>query len=263
MVSGNGCGRPAVGSRAFALVVGILLAGQAAAAPRSTDPRLSVTLEHGAGGSRHDGCAWQPGFTIADLDGNVGAMTVFDDGTGSALFAGGRFRTAGGALVNNAARWDGSSWSPLSGPSGTGTGGSSAGVQALATYDDGSGSALYFGGDFILAGGETVYKIARWDGAGWSALTGPSGTGTYHAVSALAAFDDGSSAALYVGGAFITAGGVTVNRIARWDGETWSALGGPSGIGMDGPVYALCVFDDGSGPALYAGGNFDTAGGSR
>ncbi len=30
---------------------------------------------------------------------------------------------------------------------------------------------------------------------------------------------------LYAGGDFTTAGGVAVNRIAKWDGSAWSALG--------------------------------------
>ena len=70
-------------------------------------------------------------------------------------------------------------------------------------------------------------------------------------------FDDGSGPALYAGGVFTTAGGVTVNRIAQWDGTRWSALGS----GMNGSVSALTVYDDGTGPVLYAGGRFTTAGG--
>ena len=54
---------------------------------------------------------------------------------------------------------------------------------------------------------------------------------------------------------------MTVNGVARWDGSAWSALSGPSGTGVERLVYALAVFDDGSGPALYAGGYFTTAGG--
>jgi len=46
-------------------------------------------------------------------------------------------------------------------------------------------------------------------------------------------------------------------RIAKWDGAGWSALGS----GMDRNVLALGVFDDDTGPALYAGGTFATAGG--
>src|SRR5204863_380015 len=74
----------------------------------------------------------------------------------------------------------------------------------------------------------------------------------------LHAFDDGSGPALYVGGLLTVAGGVVVNRIARWNGASWSSLG--SGT-ADGAVFALCAFDDGTGSALYAGGDFNSAGG--
>ena len=66
------------------------------------------------------------------------------------------------------------------------------------------------------------------------------------------AFD--SSGNLYAGGVFSTAGGNPANRIARWDGSAWSALG----TGVDGRVRALAV---GSSGNLYAGGEFSTAGG--
>lgn len=57
---------------------------------------------------------WQPTFGgQAALDGPVWAMTVFDDGTGPALYAGGAFVTAGGSPVNGVARWDGATWTPL------------------------------------------------------------------------------------------------------------------------------------------------------
>jgi hypothetical protein len=52
------------------------------------------------------------------------------------------------------------------------------------------------------------------------------------------------------------AGGGFAVRIARWNGATWSSMGG-----IDGPVYALAVYDDGGGPGLYAGGSFTGAGG--
>ena len=72
----------------------------------------------------------------------------------------------------------------------------------------------------------------------------------------LCVFDDGSGGgpALYAGGAFNAAGGVPAFNLAKWDGTSWSAVGG----GVNGAVHALCVYDDGSGggPALYIGGNF-------
>lgn len=48
------------------------------------------------------------------------------------------------------------------------------------------------------------------------------------------------------------AGGVPASRIAKWDGASWSALG--SGLNRFEGARSLAVFDDGTGPALYAGG---------
>jgi hypothetical protein len=127
-------------------------------------------------------------------------------------------------------------------------------VQALTVFDDGGGPALYAGGTFATAGGVPAHSIAKWNGSTWSALD----SGLDPWVGALTAFDDGSGPALYAGGNFTTAGGVAANYIAKWNGTSWSALG--SGMGGVNPyVYALTVFDDSSGPALYAGGGFWTS----
>src|SRR5439155_11656368 len=72
---------------------------------------------------------------------------------------------------------------------------------------------------------------------------------------------------LFVGGDFTMAGTVAVNRIAKWNGTSWSSVG--SGLAA-GSVHALSVFDDGvsgspapgdTGPALYVGGLFSNVGG--
>lgn len=197
---------------------------------------------------------WSDGFGTfqTGLDDYGAAFTVFDDGNGPALIAGGNFVHAGGVTVNFIARWDGTSWSSLGG----GTNGGIQPVTSLGVFDDGSGRALYAGGDFTVAGGVPASHIARWDGAHWSAVGG----GMNYGVDAMAVFDDGTGPALYAGGRFDAAGGGPANRIAKWDGASWTPLGG--GItGTGSQVLALTVFDDGSGPALYAAGYFDGAGG--
>jgi hypothetical protein len=88
--------------------------------------------------------------------------------------------------------------------------------------------------------------------------------GTWHAMAggldgAVFAAVYGRDGNLYVGGAFITAynaagtgSPVTVNRIARWNGTTWEALG----AGFNSTVRALTFTPDGT---LYAGGDFTDA----
>jgi hypothetical protein len=200
------------------------------------------------------------GSTWSDLNGgvegtfrtSVNALAVHDDGRGPALFAAGEFARAGGRSVANVARWDGRGWSSL------GAGLNNA-VHALAVHDDGlgGGAALYAAGLFSHSGSVPAGRIARWDGASWSAL----GSGLSETAFALESHDEGFGAgpALFVGGRFTSAGGVSAARIARWDGASWSALG----TGVNNVVECLRSFDDGQGlgPALYAGGQFTSAGG--
>ena len=193
--------------------------------------------------------SWLPTFGAQPgVSGQINALAVYDGGDGPELYVGGNFSSAGGAPATGVAKWNGSSWSGVGVPG--------AFVNALVVFDDGTGPALYAGGNFTEGGGEGN-RIARWDGSSWSTL----GSGLDEAVYALAVYDDGGGPALYAGGDFLNAGGEPANRIAKWDGVSWSALGDGIG-GADFPfVYALAVFDDGSGSALYAGGIFTTAGG--
>jgi hypothetical protein len=178
----------------------------------------------------------------------VFALCSHDDGGGRALYAGGAFSAAAGAVADNVARWDGVAWAPL------GAGIPNGAVLALASFDDGGGADLYAAGIFSQAGGATANAIARWDGAAWSALPGNlSGS-----IDALVVHDDGSGSALYAGGSFTISGPGGAARVARWNGTAWS----PVGV-APGPVDALCVYDDGlgGGPALYASGTFGGSGG--
>jgi hypothetical protein len=190
----------------------------------------------------------------ANQPAGVGLTAAVED----TLVAGGNFTTAGGATVNRIAGWDGVDWSALTGPSGTGADGA---VFALTEFE----GDLIAGGSFINAGGVPVSGIASWDGTQWSPLVGSSGVpGVTVAplgfVSSLQVYNGD----LYVGGAFPRAGGtLTVNNIARWDGNDWSALPGPGGVGVtltgssSAPVWDLTLHAG----ELVAAGTFDSAGG--
>jgi hypothetical protein len=202
---------------------------------------------------RWDGSRWSP---LDDgMNQTVRALAVYDDGSGAALYAAGDFTMAGGVAASRIARWDGLGWTAV------GSGLDNI-AFALDVFDDGSGPALYVGGVFQTAFSSTgapvpATRIAKWDGSSWSAL----GSGMDNAVTAFAVYDDGSGPALYAGGHFFTAGGVTVRQVARWNGSRWSAVGGGVGGATNPRVNALTVYDDGSGPKLVAGGYFTTAGG--
>lgn len=132
----------------------------------------------------------------------------------------------------------------------TGTNGSVYAVVA-------SGSDIYIGGDFTLAGSTPVHNIAHWSHSShrWYAL----GEGVNSRVTALTVY----GTHLYAGGNFTTAGGQATAYLAQWDTltETWSPVGSGtmtfSGI-FSPSVNALAIY--GSGNVIVAG-KFETVGG--
>ena len=82
----------------------------------------------------------------------------------------------------------------------------------------------------------------------WDPTISPCVPGVDGSVCALTVYDG----KLIAGGYFARAGGVGANRVASWDGSSWS----PLGSGMDNYVYALTVYDG----KLIAGGQFTIAG---
>lgn len=114
-----------------------------------------------------------------------------------------------------------------------------------------AGTNLYVGGTFTNLEGVPANHVAGWDGQHWLPLGGGGQDGLNGVPNGMAIGKDGS---LFVCGGFSVAGSVAAQQVARWDGQTWSAVGG----GVDGVAYALAVGDDGS---LYVGGRFKHAGG--
>src|SRR5690606_14189905 len=102
-------------------------------------------------------------------------------------------------------------------------------VNAVAVFDDGSGPALYAAGSFTTASGKPCNRIARWNGQRWE----PLGLGVNNAVLTMVVHDDDGEGptppALYIGGQFSSANGVPCNRIARWNGTTFTNVGNADG----------------------------------
>ena len=115
---------------------------------------------------------------------------------------------------------------------------------------------LYAGGPFTTAGDISANSIAKWNGSSWSTLG--SGLVAFLGIKPMASSAIDKLGNLYAGGGFHTAGDVSANNIAKWNGSSWSALG--DGIGV--MEYDSCnslAFDTLGN--LYAGGLFTTAGG--
>ena len=183
---------------------------------------------------------WDARFGGQGVNGMVNAVAV----SGSDVYVGGSFTRAGSVNATNIAKWNGSNWSALGG-------GVNNQVYAIAVQ----GTNVYAGGKFTAAGGISVNFIARWNGTSWSALGSGLNNGVSGYVYTLAAPPEGQVGA-YAGGIFgsaIQSNGslLTVNYITRWNGSSWSALGG----GVNSTVYGVTVvLND-----VYVGGEFTTA----
>lgn len=178
--------------------------------------------------------------------------TLEDPSTGQpAVYAGGLFTSIGGVPAIGIAKWDGKQWHAMGD-------GLNSRVFAIERFDDGSGPKIYAGGDFTASGSTPIASIARFNETlqRWEQV----GAGLDGAVIALTVWDDGMGGGpnLWAGGLFMSSGGVSARKVARWNGTNWSGVAG----GMDDGVRSFCVYDDGGGPRLYAGGLFNTAGGA-
>ena len=222
----------------------------------SGTPRLFAAGDFGVAGgqpgnhiARWDGSAWS-GVGNNGLDLPAHALATWTVAGSTFLVAGGEFNNAGMLPAARAARWNGTAWGAVFGT----TFNSNPTVDALAATSDGT----------LYAAIEAAPYVRRTSTLAPFSNFGPE-LGLDAAGLDLAAFDDGGGPALFVTGVFTHAGGQTANRIARWNGTSFSALG--SGLGGSGGLNqiegdALAVFDDGSGPALYVAGNFTQAGGA-
>ena len=197
--------------------------------------------------ARWNGSTWSA-MSSSSLDspnGTVKSLVFY----GGALFAGGFFTNLGGfAAADSIARWNGTNWEALGG-------GLNGGVEAIAFAPSG---LPYAGGSFTDAGGQAPADyIARFDGSNWTAL-GSNGAGNGAVNSTVFAIVV-SGSDVYVGGQFSNAAGIPeADRIALFNGTSWSGLGSNgSGDGaLNSVVRSLAV-----GSSLFIGGDFANAGG--
>ena len=188
-------------------------------------------------------CEWET--SSGQPGGDVNALAVWDDGNGPALYVGGSFAEIGDVAMNNIARWDGTEWTAVTSGGNPGVGGV---VNALFVHNDGSGEKLYVGGNFTFP----QSYLAAYNGTNFISV----GSGTINQVSGMAEFGGD----LYAAGSFTFAGGTFVNRIARWNGAGWAAMGNQFFFGANDNVLTAVGTDSsaGVGPGLFVGGTFSS-----
>jgi len=193
--------------------------------------------------------AWIGSWTYIGngVNDSVFSLTASEPPANTYLYIGGSFTMSGTSIVKRTARLLGITGSP----SQLGAGIDDGTVYALAIY--GPGTTLYAGGSFIMIGGITFNRIARWTG-NWSLV----GTGINNTVYSLYTTNTVTSPGiLCVGGLFTDAGGVPADRVATWNNSNWGTLGSGMSGGNPSIVRAFRDFR----MVLAAGGLFTSAGG--
>ncbi len=192
----------------------------------------------GAGLHRWTGAAWES----AGVSGGIEAIIAVQEPDGLALYIARDLGATSSVDRRDPVTGDWTTLGTLDGE-----------ARDLASWDDGTGPAIYVCGDFQTVDAVAAKRIARFANGAWSAL----GDGLNNLAYSLAVWDDGSGERLWVGGQFSFAGNSPASRLASWDGASWRG-GGPS---INGPVFAIFPHTIGDQTSLWIGGNFTTIGG--
>ena len=162
--------------------------------------------------------------------------------SGSKVYVGGFFNTAGEKMTNNIAMWNGSKWESL----GNGINGH---VTTIITNEN----IIYASGLFTKAGNVNANNIAKWNGSKWESLgSGIDLSLDSNFIGSMAV--DGND--LYVGGNFYKAGNVNVSNLAKWNGTNWENFQG--GVTGQSEIVNSIVIDKNKN--IYIGGGFFKAG---
>ncbi len=180
-------------------------------------------------GSSYSWKAFGKGFNNA-----VFALAVYNN----ELYAGGDFSIANDSdFVYGIAKWDTTAarWRPVE----TNTGSDARTIQAFCVYN----GALWAGGSFAKIDGIVCNGIGYYDGTAWHPIGTGNNTGlggqTYYSGTGEITDMLADSSNLYICGSFTKVNGLICNKIAKFDGSSWCALG----YGVDLRPEGLSMFN--------------------
>lgn len=201
-----------------------------------------------------NGVTWESVGPIGSFDNDIRAMVEFE----GELWVGGDFNNVGGnPPLDGLVKYDPNTGGWAGGNSGVDLiGGVNETVRVL--YVNPNDGNLYMGGEFPeLWDGDAAAQdfnmsgIAMYDGSNWT----PLGTGLNEYCRAMHEYNGD----IVAGGYFTNAGGTAANKIAKWNGTSWSAMGqGFDASGVDEYVKSAAVWNG----TFFAGGAYTQAEGN-
>jgi hypothetical protein len=179
--------------------------------------------------------------SVGDVWGYITDMAVYNN----KLFVVGNFDSIDGVSAKNIAVYDGNSWQAVAD-----TLFESGMLNTIDVYQ----GKLYVGGvlwDFMAS----TACVFNFDGTAWADIGASDFTDTTSTVYSMHVFQN----ELYVGGTFHASAGAPGESIARWNGSTWSGVGGGilDTLNYSASVLSMCIHDN----KLVVGGGFKKAGG--
>ena len=187
---------------------------------------------------------WQP--VSDDLNDYRVVYSLYADTVQDGLYVGGRFEDIGNNTdMRSIALWKDGQWHALA--NGLNSYQFPASIRSIVRYN----GEIYVCGVLTDANGLTCNGVAKWNGSQWSSVGG-----------GLLDYDDNPAFTfnlrvieeeLYACGGIFTAGNITANGIAKWDGTSWSDVHGFPFFDEEGDVIRDCIMYNGE---LYVCGSF-------
>lgn len=196
--------------------------------------------------AKFDGTSWSELGGINSLKANSVISSICTDNKGN-VYAAGRFtnKTSVDSGFCYVAKFDGNSWSEL--------GGNNQSIfkgEIYTIYSDKSGN-IYAGGGFRNTMGN--YYVAKFNGISWSELGGNNSLKANFYIFSIISDPSGN---IYTAGNFTNGSTNSMgNRyVAKFDGNTWSELGGNNSLKANGSILSICSDQFGN---IYTAGFFN------
>ena len=189
-----------------------------------------------------NGSSWSELGGANALNAKRQIFAIATDAAGN-VYAAGNFTNAAGKYY--VAKWNGSTWAEL----GTGANALNANVTIFALATDAAGN-VYTAGQFTNSSGKNY--VAKWDGTSWKELG--SGSKALNVKATIRTLATDAAGNVYAGGDFFNSASFASIYVAKWDGDSWSELGGTNGANCKSSIQTICTDKDGN---VYAAGFFD------
>jgi hypothetical protein len=197
--------------------------------------------------SKWNGTAWSElgGANTSTFNNNI--LSITTDLSGNVYAAGSFTNTNGKYYV---AKWNGSAWSELGGTNSSTFNG---GIWSITKDLLGN---IYAGGQFSNANGK--FYVAKWNGSNWSEVGGTNSSildinGGLFGIATVAVDATGN---VYTAGGFTNLNINNCEYVAKWNGSTWSELGGTNSSTFGNSNNGISTLTIDNGGNVYAAGAF-------